>query len=872
LSESTIFYAPISANSQQTKLVEFVESAGFDGEVLRKLLWLINAHVHLVSFPTICENILAIFKLTEKHWHLGEDDLELDGIGKILEYIVSERRLLAKALAKNITGKLAEDFDRPSTERVKHPILSHRSKQHPLYTLLWSITEADNLDRFRLLQGQMFFAYAKNLLDTDNQAEYEAYDGENEWTGTVNSPYEIALSLRRLSEAKNAGILSLLRTEAPPKIFKNFYEELIIISGKYWIDKLSEISKFLRKCSGDIKSITRSRGNGSGAGNGGGKFVFGFIPEHDGLSHNFTQAFNNDDPDSIVFAQNIYSDFESPESISQLIDLDLNPLEDELSTLILTDPYESIDEHGAWQAIGKEQLRHIVMVNQRLPWNYELLNIDELANLFNGLHSRALALGSKRDKIDLLEWSAIVLLRIVIFSGSTIEKACEIAYLDRYHINSNEGFSIISTEEGAVYWRIESIQPEYALKTEVQDGTERSRSDYIYLREESDTFFYINKLIELRQAINPNCFANSRKLFNLDHATLVSAVKELIETLSNNSRITISKLEKCLHSRLIQASNGDELIASMITGQQNSSTKVRLHYSTIPIPAIKTLYSNVVKQMRSELLAHVDKKLPPSNVTGRTKTDKATYGKYAGAKNCPTVEAFKSMVAQLKNDIISSTPTSYIEQHNQFTLYTLLMFGCATGMRAINTPYIHLSEIDQETGYTTFTDKDSGFGYKTRLVMVPKMVIKQMKHYANHLELLNKTYPIPACSFPCYFLETDKKGNVKCVEVKPSTLKPHWSKYSEYSANVHRRFMRSMLMESNFPIELIDLYMGHWSTGSEPWGSHSSMSIHDALLKVSQAVLGVMLLELDLFNIEQVGEPVKNPSRGRPRNKVKSKQ
>lgn len=870
--ESIIFDAPISANSQQSRLVEIIVKAGFDGAVLRKLFWLINAHFHLTSFPTICENILAIFELTEKHWGLGEDDLELQGIGKILEYIVSERLPIAETLSKNVTQEIREEFDRRSTKSVKHPILKHKSKRHPLYTLLWSISEDANLDRFRLLQGQLLFAYAKSLLATDNRAEYGVYEGENEWTGTINSPYQVALSLRRLSETKYAVILKLLRSETSPNIFKDFYKDLTIISDKYWIDKLSKLSQFLQKCSGDIKSITRSRGNGTGTGNGGGKFVLGFIPEHNGLSHNFTQAFNNDDPDSINFSQNIYSDFESPESINHSIDLDLNPLEDESSTLVLTDPYDANDPSGSWQAVGQEQLRHIVMANQRLPWSYELLNIEELANLFKGLHARTIALGNKRDKIALIELSAIVLLRIVIFSGATIEKACEIACLDQDQVNSIEVFSIISSKEGAIYWRIESIQPEYALNTAVEDGTERLRSDYIYLLEESDTFFYINKLIELRKARDPNCFANSTKLFNLDYATLVSAVKNLIKHLTKNSRITIGSLEKHLYNKLIQSSNGNELIASMITGQQNSSTKVRLHYSTIFIPDLKRIYSKVIKQMRLELMDKAGRHSTENKlVTGKTIIDQATDSKYAGAKNCPRTRFFESMVNKLKNDIISPTPISDFDQHNQFTLYTLLMFGCATGIRAINIPYIHLSEIDQDSGYTTFTDKDSGFGYKTRLAMLPKIVINQMNFYANHLQLMNKKYLIPNSNSPCYFLSESKSGKVELIEVTPSSMMNYGKGYSEYSANVHRRLMRSILMERNFPIELIDMYMGHWSVGTEPWGLHSTLGIDAALTKISREVLEIMLIKLDMYPIEQPGVPVKKPKSGRPRTKDRVK-
>jgi hypothetical protein len=157
------------------------------------------------------------------------------------------------------------------------------------------------------------------------------------------------------------------------------------------------------------------------------------------------------------------------------------------------------------------------------------------------------------------------------------------------------------------------------------------------------------------------------------------------------------------------------------------------------------------------------------------------------------------------------------------------MVGYATSCRAIISPFIASSEIDADTGLAALADKDGPDHHKNRLVWIPEEVRKQIRGYEAHrkalLELFGGHFVKSNAVVPdCFFLRVTDKGQFAFVAVKPSTLAEQMKGFIRLPANVHRRFLRTELIEDGCPAEIVDAFMGHWSRGEEPHGWFSSFS------------------------------------------------
>ena len=171
----------------------------------------------------------------------------------------------------------------------------------------------------------------------------------------------------------------------------------------------------------------------------------------------------------------------------------------------------------------------------------------------------------------------------------------------------------------------------------------------------------------------------------------------------------------------------------------------------------------------------------------------------------------------------------FVARHNLYTFYTVVLtFGICILARGVRTPYLHSSQVDWDpergegTGLAVITDKDSGSGYKSRLVWLPPLVLKQMRFYELYLrEMAERTgLDPPNCKKPCYFLSPD----LKVLEVRPRTIETILRDDLPFPANWGRHLGCTVLRERGLDPEFIDAMMGHWWRGEESWGMFSSFS------------------------------------------------
>jgi hypothetical protein len=359
---------------------------------------------------------------------------------------------------------------------------------------------------------------------------------------------------------------------------------------------------------------------------------------------------------------------------------------------------------------------------------------------------------------------------------------------------------------------------------------DRERIDYLRLPDVADGSFLVHAFLEQKARMRAsdelhhgktNAVSNpSSRVFRHPLAWYRKQLRLLFESVDPDTRMTEGRLSRFLFSRVLEASGGDLSAAAIITGNDIPLSRVKLFYACPSVSRLQTLYTDVAIGVQEACLRALEKEPPP-----REKVIVETGDTYIGNRLCPARSAVRQAIRKLQEEIQCTWQMANYDEHrrhhNLLTLYTLLMFSYTTGVRGISTPYLNLSEIDPELRLGTLTDKDSGVGYKTRLIRVTPMLLKQMEFYkdfiacAPHLPQDRK--------LPCFFLDEE----LKPVEVRPKTLVPIMQDFLPFPVNIHRRFVSSELLDAGCPPEIVSAWMGHWHRGEEPWGKFSSFSFHD---------------------------------------------
>jgi len=328
--------------------------------------------------------------------------------------------------------------------------------------------------------------------------------------------------------------------------------------------------------------------------------------------------------------------------------------------------------------------------------------------------------------------------------------------------------------------------------------------------------------------------------------------------------MTEGRLSRFLFTRVLATSGGDLSATAIITGNDVPLARVKLFYACRSITRMRELYTTSVIGVRNQLWASRGI-TPPEQALSILKPSEEACSifkedtAYIGNRLCPTLKTVQEAVQNLQFEIRRSarpkTDAEYQRHHNLVTLYTLLMFSYTTGVRGIATPYIDLSEIGPLLLHTapallrtTLTDKDSGVGYKTRLVRITPMLFEQMNFYN---DLVSRSPQIHHSSgLPCFFLD----GALRPVEVRPRTIVPIMREFLPFPVNIHRRFVSSALLDAGCPPEVVSAWMGHWHRGEEPWGKYSSFSFGD-FARVLGIFLDPLLKDLKFVPIRAYSRP-----------------
>jgi len=504
----------------------------------------------------------------------------------------------------------------------------------------------------------------------------------------------------------------------------------------------------------------------------------------------------------------------------------------------------------------------VEMANQLLPWAYSNISPGELAPIMRELQRAADK--QQREPLELMALISVMLwvgasleqaVSLLVFTGDISDPACEIALR----------LGGLSTETGVAVseWWVRALKLEYKPETLPPPDKARKVVDFIPLPDTVGGTLAIGTLVKCLRDVAKDPMAQPytmakvpQRVFTREIGWYKQQLKRLFDKPAYGGRITATRIGKILFQKVIEQTAGDVVSASLITRTDHYLASVRRHYVTPRIRDLQQIHAAAARALSREL-AVAGYALEYPAVHDPKRNEDAV-----GSQICPTMRAVRMAIWSVQQDILGASSKAwkypdveFVARHNLYTFYTVVLtFGIAVLARGIRTPYLHSSQVDWDpekeegTGLAVITDKDSGTGYKSRLVWLPPLVLAQMKLYESYLrEMAERTgLDSPTRNSPCYFLSTD----LRIVEVRPGTMEPILKDYLPFAANAGRHFGCTELRERRLDSLFVDAMMGHWWRAEEPWGMFSSFSFAKYRDEVQRILPDFLKKELGLTPLE----------------------
>lgn len=866
--EQPVAYISPSQSKAHLVLRRRAEQAGFEGQAVRELLWLINADDRLTAFVGVCERLKQ--RLIEISQDIGVSlaDFRMDQWSAIANWVVSNRSELSAVIGDKYFDRQPRVIVGRSGRGSPNPVYGHAASRNPLYALLWN-SHRDQTQRrhFSLLVDHLLLAHVTLIPKCVTLDEYESYGGNNLIRGLPHTLYSAALALRQLSDGR-LPLSSALNPRMSPYAFAEVAAQFKPSAQGDAADKqLMPYRYFIAEAYGKRhrrRKAKAPRNSGIRRANTRRRFP-GFVdlsPQRQILPTEVKDT-GDSDYDWGTMAVVLEAKSITERRQAELEERDLCPAEfaDEHEIYLSEYPCEETKRGAAGLALAaRGQIRHLQMEHQLFAWRYPELTTNELANLLmNCSHQfRELAKSSHWSDDDCLRAETIALVHVMLWTGSTLESARDLLVAPDPPASADlalrtDGVSNPSTG-GSAEWRVRTYVPQYRTDISAPPGIAREREDYMFMPDVAHGARFVLDLLARSE------YPNKTQPFMRETAVYASSLRKMLKQIDASGRITAQKLASWLFHRLVVTS-GDIAAAVAITGEFNTLAEARIFYSTPSLDRLRDIYRAAVEELVTRISAIAGKNPP------KTKSGVRFYAdKHVGSRLCATEAAVRGAVALLKKELAGGSTGAdegtRILHHNLYTLYSVLVFAYATACRPIVTPFLASREIDEGSSFAVLADKDGPDHYKSRLVYVPAGPLLQIRNYERHRTALLDSlarfpapYETPADLPACFFLE-QVGSKVCCREVREKTLTEAMKPFLPLPANAHRRFMRTTLLEERCPPEVVDAYMGHWSRGEEPWGKYSSFSFDD-YRHVLDSCLTPILDRLDF-------EPIESPLVLRP--------
>jgi len=220
------------------------------------------------------------------------------------------------------------------------------------------------------------------------------------------------------------------------------------------------------------------------------------------------------------------------------------------------------------------------------------------------------------------------------------------------------------------------------------------------------------------------------------------------------------------------------------------------------------------------------------------------------------------------------TPRSSIDDvmefSNQFTLSVLTQILIGTGMRPQRFDTLSRSAYLVHSDFIAVSDKDVSSYARTRPVPLSSALKASRLSYLSHLEAiqkrLKKSGHLNAAKHAAQLLESlrssqsafpifekDTTGQYRPRPVALTDFKPFLKKFYSGEPNFARHFLYTHLIEQNVEQVMIDAFLGHSVSGSEPFGISSGLSFLE-YARCFEKILSTLHQKMGILPIVGLGQ------------------
>lgn len=811
----------------------------------------LGVYGHLTELGTITSNLREVLGIMFRTPDWGRYLVPVQQWPMLLDWILKHPELVPSSKYNTKTAN-------------KNPLVHLCTTSHPLYALLWTSTEQNQLQEFRLLQGQVLIGHLTKIRRHEEYAYDYRKSTKAPYGELIAGTYRCGLALRELSLGTTSVRPDMLRPERAPELFAvklySFWQNLTgyakksrtspqsasseeemteekasIAANQELFDHLSAHSSraraHLQSLCYDVAEAfgyhhRRSRHRDPGKAQQR-DILHGYLP----LMRSTGEEIAKTDDDPAKTRLPLHRGGEASSSLGrraagarrfeQEFDLDAEEnMGAEYVEIEMECALASLSAPSLHSLALRGQMQAEALQNQVLPWDYDLLTDTALRTLWEWMGRDFAEELAKPTERPSRRAECIALLSVLLWTGCGVDVACKLEILGVGEKTSLRQLSLQVDSAGSAYWVFRVPIPSRQGAAMVPESVCVSIGEsLLYLPDLAQGSHYIQQLIRRYPGSSGRVFAQPSSVYR-------RVLPRYLRSIDPSGYLSLAKVEDYLWRRL--ASTGDLAEADLIVGKQHRLAQVRRFYTTLSTDALAERYRSVV----SEVLRNLGREV--ANAPSVT----SPFG-FVGAVYRPTLPVIQQVVRALQEDL-QALPARWQfldpkdsgarvtrlwqEHYNQFTLYTWLFFVYGTAARVTCKPFPTGRIQNAQEGFIAYSDKTTPDQSHVRLLWLPAALMRQLQAQrvfaASARESLTErqNLHIDGSSF---FLGT-RAAQPLC----PNVLAPELKRYFGYEipVNSHRRFCRSYLLEQGCPVEVVDAFLGHWYTGESPWSRYSSQS------------------------------------------------
>lgn len=403
-----------------------IRGAQQDEEILRNILWLVNASDRLYGVRRVAANLVYLLPTLQEISEYSSYD-----------YVKQIHFCNWKPLLRWITDALPADVC-PVEAGPGNPNRGDSFKRNPVWADLWECVDAR---KYGTLLSQLLFAHVQHLYFESakdprlGRLAYERYGGDEMWNALPDSTYEAALRVRQLAELRWTSVIARLPNARLPKAYAEALSSVEVPESDNtlsatWVEFRETIRLFLVRANGFGPWPARNPSDRSGFS----------LPNMTSIASDDSTPGDPDDPDTRGWPDGSIVTIAAPlpeELVQMALECDLDPDElAEQTDYYLTSPPGTTDLRQL--AIDREisvrgQYRHIQMQHQLLPFGYDIPAAQEVRCLIQRLDELSEGLGDVRqwDQLKLRTAEIVALIQIQLWYGVSLKRARSLVTLDR---------------------------------------------------------------------------------------------------------------------------------------------------------------------------------------------------------------------------------------------------------------------------------------------------------------------------------------------------------------------------------------------------------------------------------------------------------